>query len=79
MLFSDHCDLSGLLVEGKNEIRIRITNAQRNLLGPLHHSKIEEVSIGPSGFTGEKQWKNGVWERYLKDSFCFVSFGFDVE
>ena len=77
MLFTNHCDLSGLLIEGKNEIKINITNAQRNLLGPLHDSRIESYSVGPRTFTGEKQWKDGEWECYLKDTYCFVRFGFD--
>ena len=77
MLFTNHCDLSGLLSEGKNEIKINITNAQRNLLGPLHDSRIESYSVGPRTFTGEKQWKDGEWECYLKDTYCFVRFGFD--
>ncbi len=77
MLFFDHCDLSALLVEGKNEIKVKITNAQRNLLGPLHNSKIENFGVGPRTFTGEKQWKDGEWADYLKDKYCFVRFGFD--
>jgi len=77
MLFLDHCDLSGLLVEGKNTVRVKISNAQRNLLGPLHHSDVENCGIGPKSFTGEKMWVNGNWSGYLKDSYCFVRFGFD--
>ena len=77
MLFANHCDLSELLVEGKNDIAIKITNAQRNLLGPLHHSDIENYSIGPKSFTGEKMWVDGNWSGYLKDTYCFVRFGFD--
>ncbi len=79
MLFSNHCDLSGLLKEGKNEINVKITNAQRNLLGPLHSHEIEPFGVGPRTFTGEKQWKDGEWSGYLKDKYCFVRFGFDVE
>ena len=79
MLFSNHCDLSGLLKEGKNDIIVKITNAQRNLLGPLHNREFECVSVGPKTFTGEKMWQNGEWASYLKDRYCFVRFGFDAE
>ena len=79
MLFTKHCDLSGLLKEGKNNIVIKITNAQRNLLGPLHNREFECVSVGPKTFTGEKMWQNGEWASYLKDRYCFVRFGFDAE
>ena len=79
LMFSDHCDLSEYLVAGKNEIRIKLTNAYRNLLGPLHNNSIECILVGPNQFTGEKRWKDGECETYLKDKFCFVRFGFDVE
>ena len=78
MLFANHCDLSGLLKEGKNELVIKISNAQRNLLGPLHNREFECVSVGPKTFTGEKMWQNGEWTGYLKDRYCFVRFGFDA-
>jgi hypothetical protein len=77
LLFANHCDLSGLLVEGKNRIVIKLSNAQRNLLGPLHNSKVETYNIGPKSFTGEKMWKDGNWADYVKDKYCFVRFGFD--
>ena len=77
LLFTNHCDLSGLLVDGKNDIVIKLSNAQRNLLGPLHNSKVETYSIGPKSFTGEKMWKDGNWADYVKDTYCFVRFGFD--
>lgn len=79
MLFANHCNLSGLLKEGKNVIRVKITNAQRNLLGPLHDPKTENISVGPRSFTGEKQWQNGEWSGYTKDKYGFVRFGFDAE
>jgi len=77
MLFSNHCDLSKLLVPGKNDIVVKITNAQRNLLGPLHNNEIENYSVGPKTFTGEKMWVDGNWAGYLKGTYCFVRFGFD--
>lgn len=77
LLFANHCDLSELLVEGNNIVTIKITNALRNLLGPLHSTDIENMSVGPATFTGEKRWKDGEWDKYLKDMYCFVRFGFD--
>jgi hypothetical protein len=79
MLFDNHVDLSALLTEGKNTIRVKLTNAQRNLLGPLHNNEIEPLGVGPRTFTGEKQWVDGNWAGYLKDRYCFVRFGFDCE
>ena len=79
MLFSNHCDLSELLNEGKNTIEIKLSNAQRNLLGPLHDHRIESYNVGPRTFTGEKQWKDGEWTGYVKDKYCFVRFGFDTK
>ncbi len=77
LLFKDHCDLSHLLREGKNTVRIKLINARRNQLGPLHSNAVEPFSVGPRTFTGEKQWKDGEWSGYLKDKYCFVRFGFD--
>lgn len=79
LLFNDHCDLSELLLEGKNDIVIKLSNAQRNLLGPLHYADIENHSIGPATFTGEKRWENGEWGGYLKNKYCFVRFGFNTK
>lgn len=79
LMFKNHCDLSALLKEGKNTVRIKLTNARRNQLGPLHSNEVEPHSVGPRTFTGEKQWQNGEWSGYLKDKYCFVRFGFDCE
>ena len=79
LLFKNHCDLAKHLVEGKNTLRIKLYNARRNQLGPLHAPEVEPHSVGPRSFTGEKQWENGEWKGYLKDKYCFVRFGFDHE
>lgn len=75
LLFENTCDLSEHLKEGKNEITLRLYNGNRNLLGPLHHAAFEPKGVTPNHFTGEKQWKNGEWNQYLKDRYCFVRFG----
>ena len=77
LMFSNHCDLSAHLIEGKNTLRIRLFNARRNQLGPLHANDVEPISVSPRTFTGEKQWVDGNWGGYLKDKYCFVRFGFD--
>ena len=79
LMFSNHCDLSAHLKEGKNILRIKLFNARRNQLGPLHANDVEPISVGPRTFTGEKQWVDGNWNGYLKDKYCFVRFGFDHE
>lgn len=79
LLFGDNCDLSGLLQEGENRIDLHLYNANRNLLGPLHHSQIEPFSVGPKTFTCAGTFRDGVSPDYLADRYCFVRFGLDCE
>jgi hypothetical protein len=79
LLFSDICDLSAYLNEGKNEILVKLTNSNRNLLGPHHHPMVEIERVGPRTFTCEKLWKNGECSNYVKEFYAFVRFGVDCK
>lgn len=78
-LFENELDLADFLREGENEIELSLYNGNRNLLGPLHHASFEPTGVTPSHFTGEKKWKNGAWEGYLKDRYCLVRFGLSCQ
>ena len=77
LLFGDDCDLSEYLREGENQIELVLYNSNRNLLGPLHHSQIEPVTVTPKSFTCETQWKDRKCPNFLNDQYCFVRFGVD--
>ena len=78
LLFKNICDLSHALREGDNTVELRLTNGNRNLLGPLHHTAFEPTNVTPIHFTGEKSWKNGEWKFYDKEHYFFVRFGVDT-
>jgi hypothetical protein len=49
-------DVTGLLKEGHNEIKVTLTGSLRNLMGPYHHAGGELARVGPGSFTGEDDW-----------------------
>ena len=51
-------DITKALKQGKNEIRIRLTNGLRNLMGPHHHKGGEFSAVGPATFHGDAAWPN---------------------
>jgi len=59
-------DVSGLLVQGENEIEVELVGSLHNLLGPHHHKAGELLSVGPGSF---QDWAN--WT----DEYTFVPFG----
>lgn len=77
LLFGDVSDLSRYLKEGNNRIDVKLTNSNRNLLGPHHHPEVEVYRVGPRTFTCEKLWKDGECKNYVKDFYAFVRFGVD--
>ncbi len=79
LLFHKDCDLSAYLVEGNNEIELRLYNSNRNLLGPLHNFEFEPFNVYPGTFTCENRWENGKSVAYLDDRYNFVRFGLDCE
>ncbi|MCD6336263.1 MAG: hypothetical protein J7M27_13215 [Candidatus Latescibacteria bacterium] len=61
-------EISDLIRDGENEIRITLTGSLRNLLGPHHHRDGELLSVGPYSFRDEGNWT---------DVYQFVPFGFE--
>ncbi len=49
-------DVARHLKRGRNEIRIRLTNSLRNLLGPHHQKTGDQNWTGPAEFVNEKNW-----------------------
>ncbi|HOW40985.1 MAG TPA: glycosyl hydrolase [Bacteroidales bacterium] len=83
-------DITEALAEGKNTIKITLTNSLRNLLGPHHNAEGELLSLSPDSFTGKSTWttrrqgENDWHERRLKgpgntniwrDDYCVIPFG----
>ena len=60
VIFSNpwECDITQALKQGKNNIRITLTNGLRNLLGPHHHKGGEFSAVGPATFHGDDAWPN---------------------
>lgn len=44
-------DITGMLSEGGNTIRITITNSCRNMLGPHHNTECEPYGVGPHSYS----------------------------
>lgn len=79
LLFRTHTDLKDFLKEGVNTIRIKLSNSNRNLMGPHHGPDPEPYSVGPVSFSYELQWNDeGKCSWYL-DRYAFVEFGATVQ
>ncbi|MBQ3049917.1 MAG: hypothetical protein IJC94_08200 [Oscillospiraceae bacterium] len=77
LMFSRKVDLADKLVEGENELVLKLTNARRNLLGPHHQIKPENFGVSPSSFSFEGKWQDGKCESF-RERYAFVRFGIDV-
>jgi hypothetical protein len=75
LMFQNECDLSKHLKNGKNILKIRITNSNRNIFGP-HHIKDdpEPHIVNPRLFDLFGTWENAKSPRY-SDDYSFVNFG----
>lgn len=77
-------DITEYLLDGENEISVKLYSGNRNLLGP-HHNLGESYSVAPSTFYGLAGWEEkqeygiepgtDVWN----DRYCFVKFGIGPE
>ena len=65
-------DLSGKLRDGKNVLRLTLTNNLRNLLGP-HHCGEDPMYTKPGTFQKDVSFWN--LEPIYDDRYCFVKFG----
>ena len=77
LMFTDHIDLSELLVEGENTITVELTNSNRNLLGPHHASDPEPWGVGPWTFSMENAWDENNHCNGFFYGYAFVRFGFE--
>ena len=76
LMFKRHMDLRRFLREGENVIALKLYNANRNLLGPHHYAVPEPLSVGPTTFSLESQWRDGQCPNY-RSRYAFVRFGID--
>jgi hypothetical protein len=75
LMFDDVCDLSGFANKGRNTLKIKLINSNRNLLGPFHCANDHEpYGVSPNTFDMYGTWVNGKSEQY-RDSYSFVKFG----
>jgi hypothetical protein len=74
LIFEYCCDISRQLKKGKNKLRIRLVNGNRNLLGPHHFIEDEPLAVGPNQFFMEGEWGTHKAASYL-DRYSFVTFG----
>lgn len=79
-------DISTLVHPGKNTVTLELFASNRNMLGPHHHTKGENYSVGPDSFTGKFSWVERESEavvitpemrraNYWRDDYTFVTFG----
>jgi hypothetical protein len=53
-------DVTKALKQGKNEIKLTLTNSLRNLMGPHHHKGGELTEVGPASFRANNGWPNNI-------------------
>ncbi|MCW3785946.1 glycosyl hydrolase [Plebeiibacterium sediminum] len=82
-------DITKLIKQGTNQVKITLTNSLRNLLGPHHQQRGELTRVGPFSFTGsggfpdprgESNWydlrKTNEPMKLWTDTYYFIPFGF---
>jgi hypothetical protein len=75
LMFDDTCDISRFLLKGKNILKIKLTNSNRNLLGPFHFKKDPDpYGVAPGTFLLTNTWENGESPLYTH-SYAFTHFG----
>ena len=65
-------DLTGKIRDGRNVLRLTLTNNLRNLLGP-HHCGEDPMYTKPGTFQKDRSFWN--LEPIYDDRYCFVKFG----
>ena len=76
LMFSRSIELAEYLREGDNELILRLTNSNRNLLGTHHCADPEPYGVGPVSFSFERMWKDGRCDAF-RERYAFVRFGID--
>lgn len=75
-------DLTENLRTGENKVELILYGTNRNLLGPHHHQKGENLFVGCNTFKGEKGYEDSLFYFDLgkdtwTDDYSFVPFGCD--
>ena len=70
-------DVTDLLLDGENEVVIKLLSGNRNLLGPHHRPYGESYFVGPDTFTDKPGWTDKGKEAWT-DNYSFVLFGFEI-
>lgn len=77
LMFDDGCDLTEYAKAGLNNLKVKLINSNRNLLGPFHCSYDHEpYGVGPGTFDMYGSWVDGKSKQY-RDSYSFAKFGID--
>lgn len=86
-LWAPYCaDATDYISDGENTITVKLYASNRNMLGPHHHVKGENYSVGPTSFSGEFSWVERESEavvitpemrqsNFWSDKYSFVTFG----
>ena len=77
LMFKRHLNIRRFLRQGENVIRLKLYNANRNLLGPHHYAVPEPLAVGPTTFTLESQWQDEQCPSF-RSRYAFVRFGIDT-
>lgn len=77
LVFDTEKDITSILKQGENDVRIVLKSSLRNLMGP-HHNKFyqEKQSLGPDVFTLYKSFRDGASPAY-KEEYALANFGID--
>ena len=80
VMFDNKVDITGMLKEGENEVKITLMGARRNTLGPFHVARdVEPFGVSPDTFSKYGAWDGAKNPRYA-DRYSFVFFGLtDIE
>jgi hypothetical protein len=77
MMFDNICDISNFVKLGDNKLTIKLTNSNRNLLGPFHCvCDAEPYVVYPEIFTMRGTW-DGAESKEYRHSYSLVNFGLD--
>ncbi|MBE6625961.1 MAG: hypothetical protein E7628_02095 [Ruminococcaceae bacterium] len=74
IMWKNTIDLSDVLNVGKNTIRVKLTCAMRNTMGPHHYIEDELLIVGRQMWTFENEWDGRECPVYKK-RYSFVKFG----
>ncbi len=75
LVMSDKCDISSILIDGKNFVTIKVYSSLRNMFGPHHYAPCyEPMGVSPIVFTMRTTWESGKSAMY-RDEYASVPFG----